>query len=248
MKWSQIKRVISLTLCALMVLSLLPTITLAEDTATPSETSVPSEATQSVSEESPAAEATETPVPSDSAEATPAPAEATPAPAEATETPTPSDAAETPAPSETPTEDIIPEGPQTYVVNFVIDGQTIGNMQQTVAEGDLVTAPGIPAVPDGEQYGGQVFLYWYVTRGTAYKFSTPVTSDLVLYAMFGETEDAPAVEEEPIVADDAILFSAFSVSGGIIPESVPLWTLYVCNQRNNGINKNSSDGRYAGCA
>jgi len=169
MKWSQMKRFLSLTLCVLMVLSLLPISSLAEDA--PADTSAPVEATQPASEETPASTLTETPT--DSAEATPTPAL--------------SDAAEeTPAPSETPLEDIIPEGPQTYLVNFVIDHQTIASMQQTVAEGDTVAAPSIPAVPDGEEYVGQVFLYWYASEGRAYDFGTPVTSDLVLYAQFGE--------------------------------------------------------------
>lgn len=209
MKWSQMKRFLSLTLCVLMVLSLLPISSLAEDAPASTDTSAPVEATQPASEETPASTLTETPT--DSAEATPTPAL--------------SDAAEeTPVPSETPLEDVIPEGPQTYIVNFVIDHQTIASMQQTVAEGDTVAAPSIPSVPDGEEYVGQVFLYWYEKSGQAYNFGTPVTSDLVLYAQFGEPEDAPAVEEEPAVADEDVLFAAFSMPGGIIEESVPLWT------------------------
>ncbi|MEA4915583.1 MAG: InlB B-repeat-containing protein, partial [Christensenella sp.] len=209
MKWSQIKRFLSLTLCVLMVFSLLPISSLAEDSPAPADTSAPVEATQPASEETPASAPTETQT--DSAEATPTPALS-------------DTAEETPVPSETPFEDIIPEGPQTYIVDFVIDHQTIGSMQQTVAEGDLAAAPSIPAVPDGEDYVGQVFLYWYVRPGQAYDFGTPVMSDLVLYAQFGEPKEAPAIEEEPIVSDEDILFSAFSMPGGIIPETVPLWT------------------------
>ncbi|MDD4312799.1 MAG: InlB B-repeat-containing protein, partial [Eubacteriales bacterium] len=220
LKWSQMKRFLSLTLCVLMVLSLLPTSTLAEDTPAPEETSAPVEATQPASEQTPASDLTETP--SDAAEATPTPAlsdaaEETPVASETTAV------SETPVPSETPLEDVIPEGPQTYIVNFVIDHQTVWSMQQTVAEGDTVAAPAIPAVPDGDEFVGQVFLYWYVKPGQAYDFSTPVTSDLVLNAQFGELEDAPATEEEPIVADEKVLFSAFSMPGSIIPETVPLW-------------------------
>ena len=203
MKWSQIKKGISLVLCVLMVLTLLPVSSLAEDAA-PADTGTPAEATQTASAGTPAASDASTPAPSDAATPTPAVTDA--------------------VASETPTEDIVPDGPKTYVVNFVIDHQTIQSMQQTVAEGELAAAPSIPAVPDGEEYVGQVFLYWYAKEGVAYDFGTPVTSDLVLYAQFGTSKDAPATEEQPIVADDAILFSAFSMAGGILPESTPLWT------------------------
>ena len=191
MKWSQIKKGISLTLCVLMVLTLLPVSSLADDT-TPAVTSTPAEATQTASVETTAGSETSTPVPSDAATPTPAITDA--------------------AASASPTEEVVPDATKTYVVDFVIDHQTIWGMQQTVAEGELVAAPTIPAVPDGEEYVGQVFLYWYAKEGVAYDFGTPVTSDLVLYAQFGTSKDAPASEEEPIVADDAILFSAFSMA------------------------------------
>ena len=209
MKWSQIKKGISLALCVLMVLTLLPISTLAEDAA-PADTGTPTEASQTASEEAPAGSETTPPAATDTAEATP--------------TPTPDPALTDVPATETPTADIIPEGPVTYVVNFVIDHQTIGGMQQTVAQGDFVTAPSIPAVPDGAEYVGQVFLYWYAEKGSAYDFGTPVASDLVLYAQFGTPKDAPAAEEAPIVADDAVLFSSFSMPGGILPESTPLWS------------------------
>ena len=206
MKWSHIKRVLSLTLCVLMVLSLLPTSSLAEVTAAPTDTNVPVETTQPTP-----AGGSQSPTASDAAEATPTPALTSAADA-------------TPTPSATASEEIIPEVPMTYVVNFVIDHQTILGLQQTVAEGGLVSAPSNPAVPDSEEYAGQVFLYWYENAGKAYDFGTPVTSDLVLYAQFGLPEDEPATEEETIVSDDAILFSAFALPGGIISEIVPLWT------------------------
>ena len=158
MKWSQIKKGISLTLCVLMVLTLLPISTLAEDAA-PTDTGTPTEASQPVSEEAPAGSEEAPTAAQDAAEATPTP---TPMP-----TPTPELALVDPTASETPTEDIIPEGPKTYVINFVIDNQTIWGMQQTVAEGDFVASPGIPAVPDGADYVGQVFLYWYKEKGSA---------------------------------------------------------------------------------
>ena len=91
-------------------------------------------------------------------------------------------------------------------------------------EGDAVSAPAIPSVPDKEEYVGQAFLYWFATANEAYNFSTPVTSNLTLYAKFGTTDKAPEVTDEPIVADEGISISAFSMEGGIIPESVPLWT------------------------
>jgi hypothetical protein len=206
MKWSQIKRVISFTLCLLMVLTLLPTGVLADDTVAPAETSVP--AVTETSSES-------TPAPSDATEATPTPSDAEEA------TPTPSDADEvTPTPS---VSDDGSEEPATYVINFVIDGQTVWDMQQIVAEGGTVTAPRDPAVPDGEAYAGQEFLYWYARAAEAYDFGTPVTANLVLIAKFGVLEDAPADEEEPL-ADDGEPFAAFSMAGGILPESTPLWT------------------------
>ncbi|PKM38579.1 MAG: hypothetical protein CVV04_14460, partial [Firmicutes bacterium HGW-Firmicutes-9] len=215
MKWSQIKRVISLTLCVMMVLALLPTSTLAEDTAPtePSATAEPSAPAETTAAEvTPAAETT-TPV----EEASPTPAaentdEATPVPSE------------TPLPSETPVEEIIPEGPVTYLVNFVVDGETLWDLQQTVAEGETVKAPSIPQVPDSEAYVGQVFLYWYVRANEAYDFGTPVTANLTLIAKFGVTEEAPVIEEEPAVLDDGMLFAAFSMEGGILPETTPLWT------------------------
>ncbi len=205
MKWSQIKRVISLTLCVLMVLSLLPTSTLAEEAAVPTETSTPTETATS----------TEAPTPA---------AETTAAGEEATPTPAPSDSTEaTPEPTATPTE-VIPEGPATFVVNFVIDGETKWDLQQTIAEGETAKSPSIPAVPEGEAYVGQVFLYWYAHANDPYDFSTPVTDNLTLYAKFGSTEEAPETKEEPAVLDEGILFSAFSMEGGILPESTPLWT------------------------
>jgi uncharacterized repeat protein (TIGR02543 family) len=202
MKWSQIKRVISLTLCVLMVLALLPTSTLAEDTA-PAETSAPAQT--AAAEATPATETT-------------APAE------EATPTPAPETTDEaTPVPSETPATDVIPEGPTTYLVNFVIDGETIWGLQQTVAEGETAKAPSIPAVPDSEAYVGQVFLYWYERADVAYDFGTPVTANLTLTAKFG-TPDETATGEETTIIDDGTQFAAFSVAGGILPESTPLWT------------------------
>ncbi|MEZ4509910.1 MAG: InlB B-repeat-containing protein [Eubacteriales bacterium] len=215
MKWSQIKRVISLTLCAMMVLALFPTSTLAEDTAPaePSATAEPSAPAETTAAEvTPAAETT---TPAEEASPTPAAGntdEATPLPSE------------TPLPLETPVEEIIPEGPVTYLVNFVVDGETLWDLQQTVAEGETAKAPSIPQVPDGEAYVGQVFLYWYVRANEAYDFNTPVTANLTLIAKFGETEEAPVIEEEPAVLDDGLLFAAFSMEGGILPETTPLWT------------------------
>ena len=179
MKWSQSKRAISMTLSVLMVLALLPTSTLAEETAAPVETSAPVE-TQNIAEEvTPAAEET-----APAAEATSAPAgEATPAPEGTAES--------TPMPSESPATDVIPEGPQTFVVNFVIDGETKWDLQQTVAIGEMAQAPSIPDVPASEEYVGQVFLYWYAHKDEAYHFDTPVTANLTLYAQFGVLEEAP---------------------------------------------------------
>ena len=215
MKWSQIKRVISLTLSVLMVLALLPTSTLAED-AVPAETSAPAETAPSEKAEP---TAPENPAPAE--ETLPAADEATPTPA-STETGASGEA--TPDPSQDPLQEVIPEGPQTFVVNFVIEGETIWDMQQTVAEGDTVHAPRIPAVPEDEAYAGQVFLYWFARANEAYDFDTPISSNLTLYAKFGLTEEAPAITEEPIVADDDVLFAAFSMAGGILPETTPLWT------------------------
>jgi len=213
MKWSQIKRVISLTLCVMMVLALLPTSTLAEDTA-PAETSAPVETTATAE---PIAAETTAPV----VDATPTPA---PENTDATmPTPENTDVA-TPAPSETPVASIIPEGPVTYLVNFVVDGETRTGLQQTVAEGEMAKAPSIPEVPEGEAYVGQVFLYWYARENTPYDFSTPVTANLTLYAQFGLPKEEPAAEEEPVIVDDGALLEAFSMAGGILPETTPLWT------------------------
>ncbi|MEN6637221.1 MAG: InlB B-repeat-containing protein, partial [Clostridiaceae bacterium] len=210
MKWSHIKRVLSLTLCVLMVLSILPTSSLAEVTAAPTDTNAPVETTQPTP-----AGGSQSPTASDVAQATPTPAS--------------SDAAATPTPSDATTGDVVTDGPKTYVVDFVVDHQTRLDLQQTVADGGLVTAPNAPAVPDSEEYAGQIFLYWYKTLGKAYDFSTPVSSDLVLYAQFGQPQETPLqetplIEETPIVSDESGLFSAFSMAGGIIPESVTLST------------------------
>ncbi|HML69391.1 MAG TPA: InlB B-repeat-containing protein, partial [Clostridia bacterium] len=210
MKWSQIKRVISLTLCVLMVLALLPTSTLAEDAAVPAETSAPAETTP-ISDVTPASESTP------AAEVTLSPAgESTPAPSGAAE--------DTPLPSASPSADVIPEGPQSFVVNFVIDGETKWDLQQTVTEGETAKAPNIPDVPAGEAYVGQVFLYWFAQKDEAYHFNTPITANLTLYAQFGTPEEAPKTEEQPIIADEGAMLSAFSMAGGILPESTPLWT------------------------
>ena len=229
MKWSQMKRILSLTLCVLMVLALLPTSTLAEDAAAATETSAPASDPAPVSKEQPASDpapaSDPTPPTETFAAGSEAPADASPALA-AEATPTPSaevtNAAEaTPSPeiSATPT-----ATPKMYVVNFVIDGETDSNLQQTVEEGGTVSAPSIPAVPSGEEYAGQIFLYWTLDHNEAYNFSTPVTSNLVLTAVFGTKADAPDTTEEPIVADEDVLFAAFSMAGGIIPETTPLWT------------------------
>ena len=226
MKWSQIKRTISLALCVLMVLALLPTSTLAEDTAVPTATPAPTETATSDTGTTPAPVSTQT----SESQATPTP---TPTPSESSVT-----GEATPVPSEPPLTDAIPEEPVTHIVNFVIDGATMWGMQQKVVEGETVVSPGTPAVPEGEAYAGQMFLYWHEKNHGAYNFSTPVTSDLTLYAEFGPNEEAPkteeepavteeepvVTEEEPIVADGDIPFSMFSMAGGILPETTPLWT------------------------
>ena len=200
MKWSQMKRILSLTLCVLMVLALLPTSTLAEDAAAATETSAPASDPAPVSKEQPASDpapaSDPTPPTETSAAGSETPADAsTPAPvAEANPTPSAevTDAAEaTPSPeiSATPT-----ATPKMYVVNFVIDGETDSNLQQTVEEGGTVSAPSIPAVPSGEEYAGQIFLYWTLDQNEAYNFSTPVTSNLVLTAVFGTKADAPDID------------------------------------------------------
>ncbi|NLI52871.1 MAG: InlB B-repeat-containing protein, partial [Clostridiales bacterium] len=237
MKWSQIKRALSLMLCILMVLALLPTSTLAEDTpTTPEATAAPAATPAETATSAPTAAATETETATSTPTATPTASVTetaapdvsdTPDPAEET-APTPSadaqDAEETPLPSESPAEELPEATPATYVVNFVINGVTDVRLQQTVEEGGTVSAPHNPAVPDGEEFEGQVFLYWYARSNEAYNFSTPVTGNLVLYAQFGTTDEAPDVEEEPIVADEEILMSAFSMEGGILPDTTPLWT------------------------
>lgn len=216
MTWSQIKRTLSLVLCALMVLTLLPTNTLAEDTTTPETTTAP--AVMATPTETATTEASAAPTPA--ADITPAPS------ADAEETPLPTEIAaeETPLPTESAAEETPEATPVMYVVNFVINGVTNVSLQQTMEEGQTAIAPSNPATPEGDEFADQVFLYWYAKPNEAYNFSTPVTGNLVLYAQFGLTDEAPDVEEEPIVADEEILFSAFSMEGGILPEDTPLWT------------------------
>ena len=131
MKWSRIKRITSLVLCVLMVFALLPVSSLAEEANTP-------------------APATE---------ATPAPAGEHTAPADSATPAQPDAAEETPSPAPSPAEETNSPDPQAYVVNFVIDGETKWDLQQTVTQGETAMAPSIPAVPAGEAYVGQMFLY-----------------------------------------------------------------------------------------
>ena len=139
MKWSQMKRILSLTLCVLMVLALLPTSTLAEDAAAATETSAPASDPAPVSKEQPASDpapaSDPTPASEPSAAGSETPADASTPALAAEANPTPSaevtNAAEaTPSPeiSATPT-----ATPKMYVVNFVIDGETDSNLQQTAA-------------------------------------------------------------------------------------------------------------------
>ncbi|HML69483.1 MAG TPA: InlB B-repeat-containing protein, partial [Clostridia bacterium] len=203
-KWSRIKRITSLVLCLLMVFSLLPVSSLADEASSPT----PAD-----------------PVATPHQEATPAPEvehtastqDTTPVPALDAEYPSPSPAL-SPAPETT-----APEA-QAYLVNFVIDGDTKWDLQQTVAEGETAKAPGIPAVPEGEAYVGQIFLYWYARANEAYDFNTPVTANLTLTAKFGSVSEATKTEDTPVVVNEEILFAAFSMAGGILPESTPLWT------------------------
>ena len=228
MKNALLKRTISITLSILMMMAFLPAPTLAEDTAVPAAASpAPSESPSEETSDATPAPAEETPVP---AEETPAPAEETTVPAEVT----PAPAEETPAPSQSPAEEATDTTPDpaeetpapevaTYEVNFVINGVTEQSLKQIVEENGLVTRPSDPAVPEDPAFEGQEFLYWFVKADEPYAFSTPVTSNLVLIAKFGATEE-PLPEEEPALPEDGMLFSAFSMEGGILPEGTPLWT------------------------
>ncbi len=175
MKWSRIKRITSLVLCLLMVFSLLPVSSLADEASSPT----PAD-----------------PVATPQQEATPAPAGEHTAPPQDT-TPVPVSDTETPSPALSPVaETTIPEA-QAYLVNFVIDGETKWDLQQTVTEGETAKAPTIPSTPAGEAYVGQIFLYWYARANETYDFNTPVTANLTLTARFGSASEATKTEDMP---------------------------------------------------
>ena len=131
----------------------------------------------------------------------------------------------TPAPAADPSEapDAAPPAaqqsaqPVVFSVSFVVNGIADGSLQQMVETGATASRPANPPVPEGDEFAGQSFLYWYAASNVAYDFSAPVTADLVLYAKFGvipETpSDAPAEAPGPILA-----------LSGILPDETPLWT------------------------
>lgn len=82
-------------------------------------------------------------------------------------------------------EDDEEEQPTYYTVTFNSDGgSAVSN--QTILENGLIVEPADPTKE------GYVFVYWYKEGTTvAYDFSTPVTANLTLIALWEEEEDEP---------------------------------------------------------
>ena len=218
-----VKRALSLLLCLTVICSILPMRSLADEGSTPAPVeataSTPAPTGGSASEaasHSPAqgGSATHTPAAANSGEETPVPDASISPIADETDA-----AVETPSPEPSATPIVTPA---VFLVNFVVNGETITSMEQKVAEGGKAAVPSEPAVPAEEAYAGQTFLYWYARVNEAYNFDAPVTANLTLYAKFGTADTLP--EETPVLVDGEEMPALFSVAGGILPDSTPLWT------------------------
>ena len=117
--------------------------------------------------------------------------------------------------------------PTVYTVTFMVDGQEY--LTKEVTEGETVEQPDDPEAPEGQR-----FAYWGIDDGAKalkkYNFSTPVTSDLTLTAVFKEVLDTIDLSEIVIkktiagVDYDAITFT-FNVEGiGTVTLDVPAYT------------------------
>lgn len=79
---------------------------------------------------------------------------------------------------------------ETHTVTFMVDGATYTT--QTVNDGGKATAPTVPTKAADENYT-YTFKQWTL-NGTAYNFSTAVTSDITLVAEFTATEKTTDVD------------------------------------------------------
>lgn len=110
--------------------------------------------------------------------------------------------------------------PTTFTVTFdSLGGSDVAS--QTVEENDVASAPINPTK------AGNEFLYWYATdSATAYDFSSPVTADLTLTALWDGPEDV-RIAEDIAALDASFYISEYQVdtrSRGEINRSYISWT------------------------
>ena len=201
MRNSRFMRVISLVLCAMMVLALLPQPALATANDAPSG----AQGGDTTNTGTGGSESSATPTPITDDGATGQDVKDTPAPtvsvspdeiappvvdssAEGTPTPEPSI---TPDPSLLPEASITPEVSATpeikeYTVIFLVNGVEDEDLTTTVKAGGTVSQPADPAVPDEPDFYGLAFLYWATAGGESYNFEAEVADNLTLNAVFGE--------------------------------------------------------------
>lgn len=98
-------------------------------------------------------------------------------------------------PSEDPVDPVDPVDPTTYLVEFnTNEGSAISSI--TVEENDLATEPTDPTKE------GYVFVYWYLDdENTEFSFSTQITENITLNALWEEEEPAGPTEEDLILLD-----------------------------------------------
>ena len=105
----------------------------------------------------------------------------------------------------------------SHKVTFYENASGVYNMPapQTVKDGGTATEPTVTPQRDGYTFGG-----WYDSAGTKYNFTTPVTGDLELYAMWTATPVTVTFLRASSLPDDVTIYSTenpiSSSVGGVV--------------------------------
>lgn len=105
----------------------------------------------------------------------------------------------------------------SHKVTFYENASGVYNMPapQTVKDGGTATEPTVTPQRDGYTFGG-----WYNSAGTKYNFTTPVTGDLELYAMWTATPVTVTFLRASSLPDDVTIYSTenpiSSSVGGVV--------------------------------
>ena len=224
MKRTRLSKLISFTICFLMVFSLMPVSALADGDSgdtTQVELTPPTENGSGTEGNQPGV------IPPDESGELPPEQQGELPPEQQSELP-PEQQSELPPEqqSELPPEqqsELLPEetaelpAPGPFTVQFSVDGNIDDNLTQTIDAGGLVSRPDNPDVPNGKDYKDMSFLYWTAKDNAPYDFSAEVASSFVLYAKFGVQEADEEKGEEVLETESLGMMAMAALASPYYP-------------------------------